>query len=278
VAGVNESDTRYPEAMPTKAPRLGQNFLTGPSARQAIVDALGDISRSTVVEIGPGMASITDLLATRAQRLIAIELDRTLIPVLKTRFPAPHVTILEQDVLTVDLTALAAEEGAATLGIVGNLPYYITSDILLHLFAHQAVIGRAVVMVQREVGDRIVAAPGTSDYGMLSATCQLYARAERLLTLPPEAFSPPPKVHSSVIRLTMHPRFEELGVDAAGFIRHLRQSFAQKRKTLANNLRAAGFAQAEISAAFKAAEIDAQSRAESLTLEQQAAMYRALAR
>ena len=264
--------------MPTKAPRLGQNFLTSPSARQAIVDALGDISASTVVEIGPGMASITDLLATRAHRLIAIELDRTLISVLRARFPAPHVTILEQDVLTVDLTALAAEEGAATLQIVGNLPYYITSDILLHLFAHQAVVGRAVVMVQREVGDRIVAAPGTSDYGVLSATCQLYARTERLLTLPPEAFAPPPKVHSSVIRLTMRPRFEELGVDPAGFIRYLRQSFAQKRKTLANNLRAAGLAAETISAAFRNSQINPQSRAESLTLEQQAALYLALAR
>jgi 16S rRNA (adenine1518-N6/adenine1519-N6)-dimethyltransferase len=135
--------------MPAKTPRLGQNFLTSPSARQA-------------VEIGPGMASITDLLATRAQRLIAIELDRTLVPVLRARFPAPHISILEQDVLTVDLTALAAAEGVPQLSVVGNLPYYITSDILLHLFAHQAVVGRAVVMVQREVGDRMVAAPGAS--------------------------------------------------------------------------------------------------------------------
>ena len=260
--------------MPAKTPRLGQNFLTSPSARQAIVDALGDISASTVVEIGPGMASITDLLATRAHRLIAIELDRTLVPVLKARFPAPHVTILEQDVLTVDLTSLAAEEGAATLGIVGNLPYYITSDILLHLFAHHAVIGRAVVMVQREVGERMAAAPGASDYGMLSATCQLYARTEHLLTLPPEAFSPPPKVHSSVIRMTMHPRFKELGVDPAGFIRYLKQTFAQKRKTLTNNLRAAGFRPQEVAAAFRSMQLDPQSRAEALTLEQQAALSR----
>jgi 16S rRNA (adenine1518-N6/adenine1519-N6)-dimethyltransferase len=262
--------------MPAKTPRLGQNFLTSPSARQAIVDALGGISASTVVEIGPGMASITDLLATRAQRLIAIELDRTLVPVLRARFPAPHISILEQDVLTVDLTALAAAEGVPQLSVVGNLPYYITSDILLHLFAHQAVVGRAVVMVQREVGDRMVAAPGTSDYGMLSATCQLYARTERLLTLPPEAFSPPPKVHSSVIRLTMRPRFEELGVEPAGFLRYLRQCFAQKRKTLGNNLRAAGYGPAVVQEAFAVAGIDPGCRAEALALEEQARLYLAL--
>ncbi len=207
-----------------------------------------------------------------------MEVDRSLVPILRARFPAPHVTILEQDVLTVDLTALAAEAGAPRLSVIGNLPYYITSDILLHLFAHHAVIGRAVVMVQREVGDRMVAAPGTRDYGMLSATCGLYARAERLLTLPPEAFSPPPKVHSSVIRLTMQPQFAALGVDATGFLRYLRQCFAQKRKMLTNNLRAAGYVASAVDDALRMAEVDRGIRAESLSLEQQARVYRALTR
>ena len=152
------------------------------------------------------------------------------------------VEVLHRDVLQVDLTELAAREDAgAKMAVVGNLPYYITSDILLHLFKHEAVLGRVVVMVQREVADRIVAVPGTREYGMLSATCQLYARVERLFTLPPEAFSPAPQVYSSVVRLTMAPRFEELGVEAVGFLGYLRVCFAQKRKTLGNNLRAAGY-------------------------------------
>ena len=281
-------------------PKLGQNFLVSVSAQQAIADALGDVSQQTVIEIGPGKAAITDLLAKRARRLIAIELDRTLAAALRTRFlvssaGAERVQVLEQDVLKVDLTALAAQLGDDTgesspsvqampeaapskskLAVVGNLPYYITSDILLHLFAHQAVLSRAVLMVQREVADRIVAEPGTRDYGMLSATCQMYARVERLFTLPPEAFSPPPQVHSSVIRLHFAPRFLELGVEPVAFLKYLRSCFAQKRKTLANNLRAAGQSVSRIDAAFEQAAIPAQARAETLSLEEQARLFHAL--
>jgi 16S rRNA (adenine1518-N6/adenine1519-N6)-dimethyltransferase len=273
-------------------PKLGQNFLVSVQAQRAIADALGDVSQQTVVEIGPGKAAITDLVARRARRLIAIELDDTLAAALQTRFllsNAAHgetrgtVEVLHRDVLKVDLTELAAkhatENGAsaqATMAVVGNLPYYITSDILLHLFRHEAVLGRAVLMVQREVADRIVAEPGTRDYGMLSATCQLYARVERLFTLPPEAFWPPPQVHSSVVRLTMGPRFADLGVEPADFLAYLRLCFAQKRKTLTNNLRAAGHAPNAIEHALKSAEVPPQARAETLSLEQQARLFQAL--
>ena len=159
------------------------------------------------------------------------------------------VEILCQDILTVDLTQLAAERGVR-LQVVGNLPYYISSPILMHLFAHSAVIDRAVLMAQREVAERIAAAPGTRAYGLLSATTQMYATVENLFTLPPEAFAPPPEVYSTVIRLTMHSRFEELGVEPAGFLRFLRQIFALKRKTLANNLRASGYDPAAVDGAF----------------------------
>ncbi len=270
--------------------KLGQNFLVSAEAQRAIADALGDVRRQVVVEIGPGKAALTDLLARRARMLVAIELDRTLAAALRARFlisnaEAPRVQVLEQDVLTVDLSALAAglvdaDAGSiseqARLAVVGNLPYYITSDILLHLFAHQAVISHAVLMVQREVADRMVAEPGTRDYGMLAATCQLYARGERLFSLPPSAFSPPPQVHSSVVRLRFAPRFAELNLDPTAFIAHLRASFAQKRKTLANNLRAAGYAAPEVAAALGKAGITAGARAESLTLEEQAAVFHAL--
>ena len=266
-------------------PKLGQNFLVSPTAQAAIADALGDIAHRTVVEIGPGRGAITSILAGRARRLIAIELDRDLAPRLREQFAGrDNVQILEQDVLSTDLTALRAPD-EEKLFIVGNLPYYITSDILLHLFAAHQHIERAVVMIQREVADRVAASPGTRDYGLLSATTQLYARAEKLFILPPGAFSPPPQVHSTVLRLTMVPRFEELQLtpapdrvdSAAAFIAFLRTGFAQKRKMLAKNLRTAGYHADAITAAFASCNIPPQSRAEQLDLPTMACLFRTLA-
>jgi 16S rRNA (adenine1518-N6/adenine1519-N6)-dimethyltransferase len=160
--------------------------------------------------------------------------------------------------------------------VVGNLPYYITSPILLRLAANAAVLDRAVLMVQREVADRVTASPGSRDYGLLSVTLQLYGRAESLFTLPPEAFSPAPEVHSTVFRWSFAPRFGALGVEEAPFLAFLRQAFAQKRKTLANNLRAAGFASASVAGALESASASPQIRAEALTVEQFAAIWREL--
>jgi len=256
--------------------KLGQNFLVDAQAQRAIADALGDINNQRVVEIGPGKAAITDLLAKRAGELIAVELDRELAAALRVRFQSSaNVQVLEQDVLKVDLTEIA---GANKLFVVGNLPYYITSDILLHLCAHASVISRAVLMVQREVADRIVAEPGTRDYGMLSATCQLYARVERLFTLPPEAFSPPPEVHSSVVRMNFAPRFDELRVEPQAFLAYLKQCFAQKRKTLANNLRAAGYPASLVATTLESSGVSMQARAETLSLEEQALVFLKLQR
>jgi 16S rRNA (adenine1518-N6/adenine1519-N6)-dimethyltransferase len=260
--------------MPQKV-KLGQNFLADQTARRRIVEALGDISDNTVVEIGPGKAAITELLAQKARELIAVELDCELASGLRGRFAAQDsVRILEQDILSLDLAALRRDN--EKLVVVGNLPYYITSDILLHLFRHHEAISRAVVMMQREVADRVVAAPGSRDYGVLSATAQMYARTEKLMTLPPGAFSPPPQVHSSVLRLTFAPRFDELAVDAEGFIAFLRKAFAQKRKTLLNNLRAAGHEAAEMTSAADRAGVSLQARAEAVSLEAMAKLYREL--
>src|SRR6185437_5970033 len=159
----------------------------------------------------------------------------------------------------------------------GNLPYYITSDILLKLFAAggAGILVRAVLMMQREVADRISAAPGIRDYGLLSATAQMNAQVEHLFTLPAEAFSPPPEVYSTVLRLHFAPRFAELGIDAAGFDAFLKQTFAQKRKTLQNNLRAAGHPVEQLAAAWPAS-IPPQARAEALPLEAMAQLYKAL--
>ncbi len=259
-----------------RKPKFGQNFLVDDAARHAIVDALGDVSERTVIEIGPGHGAITSLLAPRVKRLVALELDRALAAELSFRFrEQPQVEIVVGDVLEADFVSLMTAE--TTVDVIGNLPYYITSDILLKLFAagRDGLLGRAVLMMQREVADRISAAPGVKDYGLLSATAQMNATVDNLFTLPPEAFSPPPDVYSTVLRLHFAPRFAELQVDAAGFDAFLKQVFAQKRKTLQNNLRAVGFAAERLAEAWPA-EIPAQARAESLGLETMAGLYRAL--
>jgi 16S rRNA (adenine1518-N6/adenine1519-N6)-dimethyltransferase len=263
-----------------RRPKLGQNFLVDDNARLAIVDALGDISSRTIIEIGPGHGAITSLLASRAKHLIALELDRALAAELTFKFrDQPNVEIVEGDVLEADLRTLISAELPAdiTIDIIGNLPYYITSDILLKLFAaaREDLLGRAVLMMQREVADRISAAPGVREYGLLSATAQMHARVDHLFTLPPSAFSPSPDVYSTVLRLQFAPRFEELHVDPAGFDTFLKQLFAQKRKTLHNNLRAAGF-ESELLAAVWPPHILPQARAEALSLETMATLYRAL--
>lgn len=257
-------------------PKLGQNFLIDDRARHAIADALGDVSHRTVIEIGPGRGAITEILAARAGRLIALELDRELAPALVQRYAGQsNVDVAEIDVLKADFAALVGQ--GETADVVGNLPYYITSDILLKLFAagSDGLLSRAVVMMQREVADRVSASPGVRDYGLLSATAQMNARVDHLFTLPPSAFSPPPAVYSTVLRLHFAPRFAELGVNASGFDTFLKRSFAQKRKTLENNLRAAGYSSAELAASWPAA-IPRQARAESLGLEAMAVIYRSL--
>ena len=271
---------------PTSKPKLGQHFLTSPDLAVRIVDALGDVSDATVLEIGPGRGILTSLLARHARRLIAVELDRVLAAQLRLKFGmARNVEILEADVLAIDFDSLfGPKPGLGRPGmefkpqparVVGNLPYYITSDILLRLFEFSKYFESIVIMVQKEVADRIAAKPGGSDYGVLSATAQLYARVEKLLTLPPEAFSPPPKVHSTVLRLTIDPQQEKLGVAGDGFIDFLRLSFGQKRKTLWNNLREK-YEEAGLKRALAEAQVKPTARAETLSLEESAAVYRAL--
>ena len=271
---------------PKTKPKLGQHFLTSDDVAARIVDGLGDVSESTVLEIGPGRGILTSLLARRTPRLIAVELDRVLAAQLRLKFGmARNVEILEADVLAIDFDSLfGPKPGLGRPGmefkpqpvrVVGNLPYYITSDILLRLFEFWKYFESIVIMVQREVADRIAAAPGGSEYGILSATAQLYARVEKLFIVPPGAFAPPPKVHSAVLRLTIDPQQEKLGVAGDGFIDFLRLSFGQKRKTLWNNLRGK-YDEKGLKRALAEAHVKPTARAETLDLAESAAVYRAL--
>jgi len=266
---------------------LGQHFLESEDAASRIVDALGDVSQSTVLEIGPGRGALTSLLARRARRLIAIELDRVLAAQLRMHLAlTPNVEIIEADILAVDFNTLFGPKPGSTrpgmnheperVRVVGNLPYFITSDILLRLFEYRKYFATILLLVQREVADRLAAAPGRSEYGLLSATAQLYARVEKLFTLPPQAFSPPPKVHSTLVRLNLDPRLERLHVPEDEFIAFLKLSFGQKRKTLWNNLKAK-YPLELLRAALERAGIKPSVRAEELSLERTAALYRALA-
>jgi 16S rRNA (adenine1518-N6/adenine1519-N6)-dimethyltransferase len=264
-----------------RKPKLGQNFLNDPQAAERIAGSLGDLSGRTVIEIGPGAGAITSALAARAAHVLAVELDGGLAAYLRTQFAPGHVTVVEQDVLNFNFaTALAQYAPSSTAGqrllVFGNLPYGITSQILLKLAASHASLDRAVLMVQREVADRITAQPGSRDYGLLSVTVQIYGPAESLFTLSPESFSPPPDVYSTVFRWRFAPRFTELGLDEASFLPFVRQAFAQKRKTLLNNLRAAGIPPDAASAALAQAAIDPRARAEALPIEALAALWQSL--
>lgn len=270
-----------------RKPKLGQHFLTDDAAAHRIIDALGDVSHGTVLEIGPGRGVLTSILAKRARRLIAIELDRVLAAQLRMKFALyPNVEVIEGDVLAVDFSTLfGPRPGASRPGlvqapdpvpVVGNLPYYITSDILFRLFEFRQCFSTIVIMVQKEVADRLAASPGSTDYGLLSATALLYGKVEKLFTLPPGAFTPPPQVYSSVVRITMAPQLESLDVEEGGFMNFLKLSFAQKRKTLWNNLRVQ-YDEGVLKEALRAAGVKPVIRAEALPLEKSAAIYRALA-
>jgi len=269
-----------------KKPKLGQHFLDDPSVGSRIVEALGDLSQSTVLEIGPGRGALTSMLGRRARRGIAVEADRVLAAQLRMKFSlVPNLEIIEGDILAVDLNTLfgpkpgttrpGMEQAPDRVRVVGNLPYFITSDILLRLFEYRKYFETIVLMVQKEVADRLAAHPGTKDYGLLTATAQLYSRVEKLFEVPPGSFSPPPKVHSAVVRLVLVPRLEKLAVNEAEFMSFLKLSFAQKRKTLWNNLKVR-YASEDLTGAMKRARIQPSIRAEALSLEQMAALFREL--
>ena len=245
-----------------------------PQPSSASPTSLGDLSGRTVVEIGPGAGAITQL-SPPAPPIVAVELDPGLAVHLRSDFPAESLTVLNQDVLAFDFAAAAAEAGQPLL-VFGNLPYYITSQILLKLAASHASIDRAALMVQREVADRITAQPGSRDYGVLSVTVQLYGPAISLFTLRPRPSrrrptSTPPSSAGALLPASPNSISTRLP-----FLPFLRAVFAQKRKTLSNNLRAAGHSPPPSPLLSHRASIPPSLRAEELSLESLASLFHAL--
>jgi 16S rRNA (adenine1518-N6/adenine1519-N6)-dimethyltransferase len=247
--------------------RFGQHFLE-PVWADKVVDAIGPSADDSFLEIGPGPGILTLKLAPKVARLVAVEIDRDLARILAPRLP-PNAAIVVADVLEADLpAALAAAGVSGSIRVAGNLPYNISSPILFRLLAlaGERPVTDATLMLQREVADRIVARPGTPEYGVLSVLLQWRADVERLLTIPPGAFRPPPDVRSALVRLMFRPPTVTVK-DPAVFERMVRSMFTQRRKTLANAL--AGFAQGtgrHPADVLAGAGIDPRRRAETLEI------------
>ncbi len=257
--------------------RMGQHFLGDAAWRQRILDTLPRSSDDIWLEIGAGHGEMTRLLASRGRRVIAIEADRRLADSLQKSLHAetsefPSIEVVTGDVLALDLGKLASGK----FRVYGNLPYYITSPILHHLFTYADQIASIHIVIQFEVAARIVARPGRRAYGYLSAACQLYSRPEIVLRIPPGAFRPPPRVTSALVRMSLPGERAALAIaDEKRFLEFIGICFGQKRKTLRNNLRAVA-SDEHIRAALAASALESDARAEQLSLAQFAALFSAL--
>lgn len=221
--------------------KYGQNFLIDANILAKIVEAAQITKEDCVLEIGPGIGTMTQYLAEAADRVVAVEIDRELIPILEeTLSPYDNVKVLCEDILKVDLAALAAENGGRPLKVVANLPYYITTPIIMALFESGMPLTSITVMVQSEVADRMQTGPGSKDYGALSLAVQYYAKPEVVARVPASCFLPRPNVDSTVVRLTRYEKPPVETADEAFLFAVIRASFNQRRKTLANGLANAG--------------------------------------
>ena len=261
--------------------KFGQNFLIDPHVLDKIIAAAEITKDDFVLEIGPGIGTLTQYLAEAAREVVAVEIDSTLIPILEDTLSAyDNVSVINEDDLKVDLRKLAEERnGGKPIKVVANLPYYITTPIIMSLFESHVPLKSLTVMVQKEVALRMQAGPGTKDYGALSLAVQYYASPYLAANVPPNCFMPRPNVGSAVIRLT---RFEETPVqvkDEKLLFRLIRASFNQRRKTLQNGLvnsQELDFTKEQVAAAIATLGVSPSVRGEALTLEQFAALANAL--
>ena len=253
--------------------KYGQNFLIDEHVLEKIIDSSGITKDDFILEIGPGIGTMTQLLCENAREVAAVEIDTNLIPILKeTLAPYDNVTVINEDILKVDIPALAQEKnGGRPIKVVANLPYYITTPIIMGLFECHVPIDSITIMVQREVADRMQVGPGTKDYGALSLAVQYYAKPEIVLNVPPTCFMPRPNVGSAVIRLKKHETCPVQVDDAEFMFRLIRASFNQRRKTLANGLSNSSeltLSKEKIAEAIESLGVSPSIRGEALTLEQ----------
>lgn len=257
--------------------KYGQNFLIDSHVLEKIMDAAEIDKDDCVVEIGPGIGTMTQYLAERAGEVVAVEIDKNLIPILtETLADYKNVSIINEDILKVDLNRIVEEKnGGRPVKIVANLPYYITTPIIMGLFENHVPVKSITVMVQKEVADRMQVGPGTKDYGALSLAVQYYAKPEIVAIVPPNCFIPRPNVASAVIRLTCHEKKPVEVKDEKGMFALIRASFNQRRKTLANSLSNAqnlSFTREQVTEALESMQLSPTIRGEALTLEQFAAL------
>lgn len=261
--------------------RFGQNFLVDTHVLEKIIQAAGLTKEDLVLEIGPGIGTMTQYLAENAGRVMAVEIDSNLIPILKETLKDYHnVTVINEDILKVDVAALAEQyNGGRPIKVVANLPYYITTPIIMGLFESQVPIDNITVMVQKEVAERMQAGPGTKNYGALSLAVQYYAEPYIVANVPPNCFIPRPSVGSAVIRLTRHGKKPVEVKDEKLMFALIRASFNQRRKTLQNSLNNSAelsFSKEEIGEAIEKMGLSPSVRGEALTLEQFAKLADAL--
>lgn len=260
--------------------RFGQNFLIDTHVLEKIIAASQISKDDFVLEIGPGIGTMTQYLAEYAREVAAVEIDNTLIPILKdTLKDWDNVTVINDDILKVDIRKLALEKnGGKPIKVVANLPYYITTPIIMGLFENQVPIDSITIMVQKEVADRMQVGPGTKDYGALSLAVQYYAKPEIVANVPPNCFMPRPKVGSAVIRLE---RYEKPPVEVSNeklMFRIIRASFNQRRKTLVNGLKNSqelSYSREEIEEVLNECGIPLNIRGEALTLAEFASLANA---
>lgn len=253
--------------------KFGQNFLIDTHVLEKIISAAGITKNDCVLEIGPGIGTMTQYLAENAEHVVAVEIDRNLIPILKeTLADYDNVTVINEDILRVDIKALAEEyNGGKPIKVVANLPYYITTPIIMGLFESGVPIDNITVMVQKEVADRMKEGPGSKDYGALSLAVQYYAEPEIVANVPPNCFIPRPNVGSAVIRLTRHKEMPVEVKDPALMFKIIRASFNQRRKTLQNGLGNASelpYTKEQIAAAIAEMGLTPTIRGEALSLAQ----------
>ncbi|TYR72923.1 16S rRNA (adenine(1518)-N(6)/adenine(1519)-N(6))-dimethyltransferase RsmA [Rossellomorea vietnamensis] len=254
---------------------LGQNFLIDPNILRNITDYAGLTKKTAVIEIGPGIGALTEHLARTSGKVLAFEIDQRLLPILAdTLSPYDNVTIVNEDVLKADVQSMIEKElgGYEEIMVVANLPYYVTTPIILKLLTEGLPIKGICVMLQKEVGDRIAAKPGTKEYGSLSIAIQYYTQAETVMIVPKTVFMPQPNVDSAVIRLTKRDEPAAQVDDEEFFFKVTRSSFAQRRKTILNNLTSqlpdGKQKKDEITASLERAGIDPGRRGETLSIQE----------